>query len=87
VRNFCAVADCHRLMGREEDARRPHERLLGLRNDVGLLAEECDARAGRLLGNFPQAFSHVGIVSTAFNLTPEMPGPALDRRARPGREP
>src|SRR5262249_16866247 len=45
------------------------ERLLALRNDVGLLAEEYDIRSGRMLGNFPQAFSHVGLVNTAFNLT------------------
>ena len=44
------------------------ERLLGLRNDVGLLAEEYDPGAGRLLGNFPQAFTHVSLVNTAGNL-------------------
>jgi GH15 family glucan-1,4-alpha-glucosidase len=44
------------------------ERLLTLRNDVGLLAEEYDPRRRRQLGNFPQAFSHVALVDTAFNL-------------------
>ena len=44
------------------------ERLLGHANDVGLLAEEVDARSGELLGNFPQAFSHVGLISAAINL-------------------
>ena len=44
------------------------ERLLGLRNDVGLLSEEYDPSHDRLVGNFPQAFSHVGLVKSAFNL-------------------
>ena len=44
------------------------ERLLALRNDVGLLAEEYDTRAQRLVGNFPQAFSHIALVNTAHNL-------------------
>ena len=45
------------------------ERLLALRNDVGLLSEEFDPRYGRLVGNMPQAFSHVPLVQTALNLT------------------
>jgi GH15 family glucan-1,4-alpha-glucosidase len=44
------------------------EQLIGLCNDVGLLAEEYDADARRLLGNFPQAFSHIALVNTAFNI-------------------
>src|SRR3546814_6658879 len=52
-----------------------------LRNDVGLLAEEYDPVAGRQLGNFPQAFSHVGLVNTALNLT-EVAGPTTRRKAR-----
>ena len=44
-------------------------RLLGIRNDLGLLAEEYDTAAGRQVGNFPQAFSHVALVNTALNLT------------------
>jgi GH15 family glucan-1,4-alpha-glucosidase len=53
------------LLGRHADARRMFERLLGLCNDVGLLSEECEPSSGRLLGNFPQAFSHVSLVDTA----------------------
>ena len=45
------------------------DRLLSIRNDLGLLAEEYDTVNGRLIGNFPQAFSHVGLINTAFNLT------------------
>jgi GH15 family glucan-1,4-alpha-glucosidase len=56
------------------------ERLLSLRNDVGLLAEEFDPRRGRHAGNFPQAFSHVALVNTAFNLT-RAQGPAEQRAA------
>ncbi len=56
------------LAGRLEEATRLFERLLELRNDVGLLAEEYDPSLGRLTGNFPQAFSHVGLVNSAFNL-------------------
>jgi GH15 family glucan-1,4-alpha-glucosidase len=59
------LADCLHLIGRTEDARELFERLLALRNDVGLLAEEYDPRAKRMLGNFPQAFSHVALVNTA----------------------
>lgn len=66
-------------MGRTDEARQLYERLLAVRNDVGLLAEEYDPRARRLLGNFPQAFSHVGLINTAHNLTLRK-GPA-DRRA------
>jgi GH15 family glucan-1,4-alpha-glucosidase len=62
------LADNYVLQGRREDAVRTFERLLAIRNDVGLLAEEYDPAAKRLLGNFPQAFSHVGLVNTAFNL-------------------
>jgi GH15 family glucan-1,4-alpha-glucosidase len=72
------LADNLILLGRRDDARALFERLLGLCNDVGLLAEEFDPRAGRLLGNFPQAFSHVGLVNTAMNLSPA-PGP-VDQR-------
>jgi GH15 family glucan-1,4-alpha-glucosidase len=77
------LADCLHLLGRDEDARALLERLLALRNDVGLLAEEYDPRAGRLLGNFPQAFSHVGLVNTAHNLSGAR-GPADERCAEEG---
>jgi len=69
------LADAYVLMGRIDDARQLFERLLTLRNDVGLLAEEYDTISKRLLGNFPQAFSHIGLVNTAYNLT-EAHGPA-----------
>jgi GH15 family glucan-1,4-alpha-glucosidase len=62
------LADSMLQQGREPEARALFERLLALRNDVGLLAEEYDPKAGRLVGNFPQAFSHVGLLATAYNL-------------------
>jgi GH15 family glucan-1,4-alpha-glucosidase len=76
------LADCLALSGRRDEARRIFERLLALRNDVGLLAEEYDAAAGRMVGNFPQAFSHVSLIDTARNLAPEREGPAEHRRRR-----
>ena len=66
------------LQGRLDEASAMFERLLALRNDVGLLAEEYDPRAGRQMGNFPQAFSHVALVNTAYNLT-RREGPAEER--------
>ncbi|MFG2674333.1 glycoside hydrolase family 15 protein [Streptomyces sp. NPDC048445] len=69
------LADALRMTGRTEEATELFERLLALRNDVGLLAEEYDTAGQRQLGNFPQAFSHVGLVGTAVALaegrTPE----------------
>jgi GH15 family glucan-1,4-alpha-glucosidase len=62
------LADNYVLQRRYDDARLMFERLLSLRNDVGLLAEEYDPRGKRQLGNFPQAFSHIALVDTAFNL-------------------
>jgi GH15 family glucan-1,4-alpha-glucosidase len=62
------LADNLVLLGRHHDAKRLYERLLSLRNDVGLLSEEYDPHAKRLVGNFPQAFSHIAIVNTAHNL-------------------
>ena len=59
------MVDCLHLVGRKKEARLLFEKLLDLRNDVGLLAEEYDPEAKRLLGNFPQAFSHVGLVNSA----------------------
>ena len=59
------------LQGRLDEAREILERVLAIRNDLGLLAEQYDPRSKRLLGNFPQAFSHVGLINTAFNLTRE----------------
>jgi GH15 family glucan-1,4-alpha-glucosidase len=71
------------LQGRAEEARAMFERLLSLRNDVGLLAEEYDPRTRRQMGNFPQAFSHVALVNTAYNLT-RYEGPAEERADREG---
>jgi len=62
------LADAFAMVGRIDDARELFERLIGLRNDVGLLSEEYDTSAKRLVGNFPQAFSHVALVNTAHNL-------------------
>ncbi|MFC3576079.1 glycoside hydrolase family 15 protein [Streptomyces yaanensis] len=62
------LADALDLIGRRDEARELFERLVGLCNDVGLLAEEYDPATDRLLGNFPQAFSHLGLVGTALAL-------------------
>ncbi|HEY4367557.1 MAG TPA: glycoside hydrolase family 15 protein [Steroidobacteraceae bacterium] len=63
------LADVYAMCGRTAEASALFERLLALANDVGLLAEEYDVRKGRLVGNFPQAFSHLSLVGTAFNLS------------------
>ncbi|HSH61448.1 MAG TPA: glycoside hydrolase family 15 protein [Acidimicrobiales bacterium] len=63
------LADNYALAGRHREARTTFERLLELRNDVGLLAEEYDVAAHRQVGNFPQAFSHLPLINTARNLT------------------
>ena len=55
--------------GRRDEAVELYERVLGLRNDLGLISEEYDPERGRLVGNFPQAFTHIGIVETAFTLS------------------
>jgi len=62
------LADAYASIGRFTDAEKLFKRLLSIRNDLGLLAEEYDPRAERLQGNFPQAFSHVALINTAFNL-------------------
>ncbi|MFJ3771585.1 glycoside hydrolase family 15 protein [Streptomyces sp. NPDC090075] len=62
------LADALHMTGRTDEARELFERLVGLVNDVGLLAEEYDAGLERQLGNFPQAFSHIGLVNTALTL-------------------
>jgi len=74
------LVDAYVLQGRHAEARRLFDRLLALRNDVGLLSEEYDPVAKRLVGNFPQAFSHVGLINSAFNLT-RLEKPA-EQRAR-----
>ena len=72
------LADNYALVGRRDEAHEAFDRLLALRNDVGLLSEEYDPTTKRLVGNFPQAFSHVGLINTAFNLG-EAQGPNDDR--------
>jgi GH15 family glucan-1,4-alpha-glucosidase len=78
------------LVGRTDDARAFFERLLAIANDVGLYAEEYDPHAPRLLGNFPQAFTHLALVGAAHTLEPdrfdEMPR-RHDRGWRPGPSP
>jgi GH15 family glucan-1,4-alpha-glucosidase len=74
------LADIFAMTGRRDEARDMFERLLAIRNDVGLLSEQYDPYSGRLLGNFPQAFSHVGLINTAYNLTPEHPTPPATHR-------
>ncbi len=69
------LADNYELQGRYQDAVGLFERLLKVQNDVGLLSEEYDSFGKRQLGNFPQAFSHVGLVNTAFNLTSRLGEP------------
>jgi GH15 family glucan-1,4-alpha-glucosidase len=69
------LADNYALIGRGPDARRLFQRLLELRNDVGLLAEEYDPASRRQLGNFPQAFSHVPLINTAMHLAEAGPDP------------
>ncbi|MGH7047180.1 MAG: glycoside hydrolase family 15 protein [Stellaceae bacterium] len=78
------LADNYILQGRVAEGRRLFEHLLSLANDLGLLAEEYDPQAKRQLGNFPQAFSHVALVNTAFNLT-RSGGPAEQRSSRDGK--
>ena len=72
------MADNLALMNRREDALRLFERLLALCNDVGLLSEGYDPANKRMLGNFPQALSHLALVNTAYNLSARV-GPAADR--------
>jgi GH15 family glucan-1,4-alpha-glucosidase len=66
------LVDALALLGREDEARRLFEHLLSVTNDLGLIAEEFDPVDGRLVGNFPQAFSHVALVNAACHLSPEM---------------
>jgi GH15 family glucan-1,4-alpha-glucosidase len=83
------LADNLALQGRLDEARELFERLLSLRNELGLLAEEYDPEVGRQLGNYPQAFTHVALVNTAFNIAAaeraDHPSPLEQRR--PGEQP
>ena len=72
------LADVYLMMGRRDEALELFERLCSLRNDVGLLSEEYDWEARHMLGNFPQAFSHVGLIITALNLA-RWVGPSGER--------
>jgi GH15 family glucan-1,4-alpha-glucosidase len=81
----CWLADALLLMGRREEAERVFERVRGLSNDVGLLSEQYDPVARRLVGNFPQAFSHVALLSTALNLSAARPDTTA--RRHPGAAP
>ena len=76
------LVDAYVLLNRTADARRMFERLLTLCNDVGLLSEECDPGTSRLLGNFPQALSHIALINSAFNLN-EVAKPAMQRADGP----
>lgn len=80
------LADNLLLQGKRDQAREMFERLLSIRNDLGLLAEEYDPRLGRQLGNFPQAFSHLALVSTALNFArgakPAAQRPSADKRGK-----
>jgi len=80
------LADNFALQGRFAEARELFERLLGLRNELGLLAEEWDPQARRQLGNFPQAFTHVALVNSAFNLSRAEHARAVEQRT-PAEQP
>src|SRR5436309_1226388 len=73
------LADNLALKGKRAEPRALFERLLDIRNDVGLLSEQYDPHERRLVGNFPQAFSHVGLINTARNLS-RRGGPAEHRK-------
>jgi GH15 family glucan-1,4-alpha-glucosidase len=75
------LVDALLMMGRDTEARELFEQLLSIRNDLGLLSEEYDPATKRLLGNFPQAFTHVGLVNSAYNLS-EHDGPSHQRSSR-----
>ena len=75
--SFWLVDNCV-LQGRYAEARKLFVRLLSRCNDVGLLSEQFDPLSGRMLGNFPQAYSHVGLINSALSLSREM-GPAAER--------
>ena len=79
------LVDALALIGRRAEAQALFDRVAALRNDVGLLSEEYDPVARRLVGNFPQAFSHVGLVNSALNLEHGPVAPAGGRASRRGR--
>ncbi len=75
------LVDALLMAERDDEARALFERLLSIRNDLGLLSEEYDPAEKRLLGNFPQAFTHVGLVNSAYNLS-HHEGPMHQRSGR-----
>jgi GH15 family glucan-1,4-alpha-glucosidase len=75
------LADNLALQGRYDEAEEVFQRLLDLRSDLGLLAEEWDPLTRRQLGNYPQAFTHVALVNTAFNLDRTEPRAPMEQRA------
>lgn len=77
------LVDAYAMLGRRKDAEALFERLLALRNDVGLLSEEYDVATGRATGNFPQAFSHLSLINSACNLGRSM-APARQRAEATG---
>jgi GH15 family glucan-1,4-alpha-glucosidase len=79
------LVDTYILQGRYQEARALFERLLTRCNDVGLLAEEIDPVTGRMLGNFPQAYSHVGLINCALSLS-RLKGPVEERAKQPSTE-
>jgi GH15 family glucan-1,4-alpha-glucosidase len=70
-----------KAIGRVDDARALFERLLKLPNDLGLLSEEYDLERQRMVGNFPQAFSHIALVNAAFDLESQLHAPKRARRS------
>ena len=77
----CWLADALALCGRHDEAKEVFERVVGIANDVGLISEEYDPASKRMLGNFPQAFTHLAVINTAYNLT--HPGRVI-AKANPG---
>jgi GH15 family glucan-1,4-alpha-glucosidase len=75
------LVDALLMLGRDDEAQALFEKLLAVSSDLGLLAEEYDPSAKRLLGNFPQAFTHVGLVNSAYNLSRHT-GPSQQRGQR-----
>src|SRR5262249_2797281 len=80
------LADAYASIGRTADAEKLFKRLLSIRNDLGLLAEEYEPRQKHQQGNFPQAFSHVALINTAFNLT-RLEKPSEQRASEQTAEP
>jgi GH15 family glucan-1,4-alpha-glucosidase len=71
----CWLADCYKMQGRDDEAAALLERVIGLSNDVGLLSEEYDVRGRCLIGNIPQALTHLSLINTALFLS----GPVIQR--------